>query len=243
MDITEVRIKLMEDPNDRLQAFCSITFDSMFVIRDLKIIQGTRGPFVAMPSRKLTDRCSGCGNKNDLRARYCNQCGVQLKPERAMKDDDGRARLYADIAHPINSRCREMIQNSVLQAFHEELVNSKKPGYVCRYDDYGEEQFAQLYGEPEQTNQPPVPVPAEEVAPETADSHISPTNNNGSNHTKTSGMDSAKHRLDPAAQASDGPHQLPDGSNRQEKVTSRTAVDVSDAKVTDNSEVFGAGIE
>ena len=54
MEITEIRIKLMDDPNDRLQAFCSITFDGSFVVRDLKIIQGTRGSFVAMPSRKLT---------------------------------------------------------------------------------------------------------------------------------------------------------------------------------------------
>ena len=46
MEITEVRIKLMEDnsgSNERLQAFCSITFDDMFVIRDLKIIEGV-GP-------------------------------------------------------------------------------------------------------------------------------------------------------------------------------------------------------
>ena len=42
MEITEVRIKLMDDPNDRLQGFCSITFDGCFVIRDLKIIQGTK---------------------------------------------------------------------------------------------------------------------------------------------------------------------------------------------------------
>ncbi|MBL9083218.1 MAG: septation protein SpoVG family protein, partial [Planctomycetaceae bacterium] len=38
MEITEVRIKLMEDSGERLQAFCSITFDHCFVIRDLKII-------------------------------------------------------------------------------------------------------------------------------------------------------------------------------------------------------------
>ena len=53
MQITEVRIKLMEDSDDRLQGFCSITFDNCFVVRDLKIIEGTSGPFVAMPSRKL----------------------------------------------------------------------------------------------------------------------------------------------------------------------------------------------
>src|SRR4051812_8385209 len=73
--ITEVRIKLMEDNHERLQAFCSVTFDDSFVIRDLKIIEGTKGSFVAMPSRKLTDRCPGCGAKNHLRARFCNQCG------------------------------------------------------------------------------------------------------------------------------------------------------------------------
>ena len=59
MVITEVRIKLMEDnnENERLQAFCSITFDNCFVVRDLKIIEGSHGPFVAMPSRKLTSHC------------------------------------------------------------------------------------------------------------------------------------------------------------------------------------------
>ena len=45
MEITEVRIKLMDDNDDRLQAFCSITFDGEFVVRDLKIIEGQRGLF------------------------------------------------------------------------------------------------------------------------------------------------------------------------------------------------------
>ncbi|MCA9117371.1 MAG: SpoVG family protein [Planctomycetaceae bacterium] len=150
MEITEVRIKLMDDPHDRLQAFCSITFDNCFVIRDLKIIQGTRGSFVAMPSRKLTDRCPCCHTKNHLRADYCNQCGVQLDSERAARDDEGRARLYADIAHPINSGCRESIQECVLQNFEEELIRAKEPGYICRYDDFGEENYATISGEDRQ---------------------------------------------------------------------------------------------
>ena len=61
MVITEVRIKLCEENNERLLAFCSVTFDNAFVVRDLKIIEGTKGMFVAMPSRKLTDRCGKCG--------------------------------------------------------------------------------------------------------------------------------------------------------------------------------------
>lgn len=135
MEITEVRIKLMEDPGERLKAFCSITFDNCFVVRDLKIIDGANGPFVAMPSRKLTSHCSRCGMKNHLRAQYCNQCGAKLPQDRLPLDADGRAKLYADIAHPINSSCRELIQDHVINEYYEEIERSKQPGYVSRYDD------------------------------------------------------------------------------------------------------------
>lgn len=139
MEISEVRIKLMENSQERLLAFCSITIERSFVVRDVKIIKGTRGPFVAMPSRKLCDRCPGCGCKNHLRAAFCSQCGKRLNDDRSLKDPDGRAKLYADIAHPIHSECRDKIQHHVLAAYQEELVLAQKPGYVCRYDDYGED--------------------------------------------------------------------------------------------------------
>src|SRR5438105_11113270 len=134
----------MDENNERLQAFCSITFDDCFVTRDLKIIEGTKGSFVAMPSRKLTDRC-GCGCKNHLRARFCNQCGTRLDENRGIRDHDGRAKLHADIAHPINSTCREYIQGAIIKAFQEERDRSKQPGYVCRYDDYDAEYEAESY--------------------------------------------------------------------------------------------------
>ncbi len=142
MEITEVRVKLMEEPGERLQAFCSITFDDAFVVRDLKIIEGASGPFVAMPSRKLTGHCPKCRTKNHLRAGFCNNCGQRLSEQRTIKDDDGRAKLYADIAHPINSTCREMIQQRVIVAFQEEKARSKLPGYVPSYDDFEQEETA-----------------------------------------------------------------------------------------------------
>lgn len=135
MEITEVRIKLTNDSDDRLQAFCSITLDGCFVVRDLKIIEGVNGYFVAMPSRKMTFHCHKCRYKNHLRATYCNQCGVKLHEEKGGRDSDGRAKLYADIAHPVNSACRDMIQSRVIAAFKEELERSKLPGYVSNYDD------------------------------------------------------------------------------------------------------------
>jgi stage V sporulation protein G len=127
MEISEVRVKLVNNPNDRLKAFCSITLEDDFVIRDLKIIDGANGTFVAMPSRKLSDRCQSCGHKNHLRARFCNDCGKKLPEDRAIKLR--RSKLHADIAHPINSPCRERIQTIVVEAYEEELEKAKLPGY------------------------------------------------------------------------------------------------------------------
>lgn len=153
MNITEVRVRLTESKKNRLQAFCSITIDNEFVVRDLKVIEGIKGPFVAMPSRKLTARCPQCGEKNHLRAQHCNKCGNRLNPNKFVsaghtereehgKDEHsahGRIKLHADTAHPINSHCREEIQNRVLAAYREELEKAKQPGYKPTKMDEREE--------------------------------------------------------------------------------------------------------
>ncbi len=139
VEITEVRIKLMDDGDDRLQGFCSITIDGEFVVRDLKIIQGQKGPFVAMPSRKLTEKCHRCFMKNEIRARYCSNCGAKTEFVNGTAcTNDSRTRLFADIAHPINSDCRQKIQDAVLRALDDERIRARQPGYVCTYDDYDE---------------------------------------------------------------------------------------------------------
>jgi stage V sporulation protein G len=129
MKISEVRVKLVDNKDNRLKAFCSITIDNEFVVRDIKVIQGGGSYFVAMPSRKMSDHCEKCGGKNHLRARYCNNCGAQLQENRAKKDIKGRMKLHADIAHPINTQCRQRIQEKVIEAFKKELEKSKQPGY------------------------------------------------------------------------------------------------------------------
>lgn len=140
MEITEVRIKLVEKSSERLRAFCSVTFDGDFVVRDLKIIDGSNGPFVAMPSRKLADRCNRCGAKNHLRARFCNECGQRLNENRAPRDDHGRAKLHADVAHPINAGCRERIQLTVIEAYEQELERAKSPDYQPpSFDDFDDD--------------------------------------------------------------------------------------------------------
>jgi len=129
MEISEVRVKLVANKDDRLKAFCSMTLDNDFVVRDIKIIEGTGGLFVAMPSRKMSDHCNQCGSKNHLRAKFCNNCGAALAEDRAKKDIKGRMKLHADIAHPINAECRKRIQETIVAAFEQELEKSQQPGY------------------------------------------------------------------------------------------------------------------
>lgn len=219
MEISEVRIKLMNDPHERLLAFCSITFDASFVIRDLKIIQGTKGAFVAMPSRKLMDRCPKCHNKNHLRASYCNQCGVHLDENRADKDDLGRARLYADIAHPINSECRELIQEEVLKSYQNEKVSAQQEGYVCRYDDFGEEDYARL--SPFEENV------AENSEDESADTESIPIRKNN----QIFRIDAAEH-----SQEVSRPHQITNDPDKSDKVSAE------ENESRSGGDAFGSGI-
>jgi stage V sporulation protein G len=132
LEITEVRIKLIGRRSDKLRAFCSVTFDNAFVIRDLKIIEGQKGAFVAMPSRKICDRCPRCSYKNHLRAKFCNDCGSKLPAAAATPaaaEGEARVKLHADIAHPINAAAREAMQRRILEAYTEELEKAKLPGY------------------------------------------------------------------------------------------------------------------
>jgi stage V sporulation protein G len=134
--VTEVRIKLTEDPRNKLKAYASVTIDDAFVVRDLKIIDGAKGPFVAMPSRKLADHCPRCHHKNHLRAAFCNQCGSRLDPDRAPKDGRGRARLHADLAHPINSTTRIELHKAVVRAYAEEAEHAQQAGPDYRPKDF-----------------------------------------------------------------------------------------------------------
>ena len=55
MNISEVRIRFVKKDDSKLKAVASITIDNCFVIHDIKVIDGTDGLFIAMPSRKTSD--------------------------------------------------------------------------------------------------------------------------------------------------------------------------------------------
>lgn len=84
MNVTDVRVRKVL-AEGKMKAIVSVTLDDMFVIHDVKVVEGQNGLFVAMPSRKTP---SG---------------------------------EFRDIAHPINSSAREIIQSAVLNAYAEAL--------------------------------------------------------------------------------------------------------------------------
>ena len=53
MKITDIRVLLRDD--DKLKAFVSVTFDNAFAVRGMKIIEGAKGTFLAMPSRRTPE--------------------------------------------------------------------------------------------------------------------------------------------------------------------------------------------
>ena len=139
---------------------------------------------------------------------------LRLDENRALRDADGRAKLHADIAHPINSACREKLQSAVLASYADELERAKLPGYVSRYDDIDGGEFD-------------LANPYETAAPAMASSGAGdPPLRRGPlrGHTQhaRSGMR--------------GPHVAPRREPSHEGVTS------SDAHRADSSNGFGSGI-
>ncbi len=98
MKVTAVKIHLAPEGPENLKAFASITFDSCFVVHDLRIIKKEDKIFVAMPSKRKKERPGATGQA-------------------------GPAQNYQDIAHPINKETREEIHKAVLGKY-EETVKS-----------------------------------------------------------------------------------------------------------------------
>ena len=124
MEITEVRVALRENPEKRLKAYATLTFDHCFVVRNIKIIEGKNGLFVAMPSHKPKVACGRCQFKNDLGGRFCSQCGSAIsrpmEHPAASGMEPAESQAHRDIAHPITVEFRQYLQQKILAAYEAE---------------------------------------------------------------------------------------------------------------------------
>jgi stage V sporulation protein G len=74
MKITEIHVNLRDE--ERLKAFVNVTFDDVFVIRGLKVIEGQRGVFVCMPSRRMED-----GSHRDIAHPITNEFRQEMEDQ------------------------------------------------------------------------------------------------------------------------------------------------------------------
>lgn len=107
MKITEIRIHLMGE--DRLKAFASVTFDDSFVVRNMKVVEGTKGVFLCMPSRKLPD-----GTHKDMVhpinqefRQYLEENVLTAYQQELAKNPDGAAKTQQSPDVPAQAENRE----------------------------------------------------------------------------------------------------------------------------------------
>ena len=143
MQITEIRIKLLENTSSRqrLCAFCSIILDDAFVVRDIKILSGNQGYFIAMPSRKLAFHGPHCRQKNSIGANFCSHCGGRIAQSDPYRDllTTCPNKAFVDVAHPINAASRDRVHHAIIEAYEAELERSRRPNYVSSYQEYGDD--------------------------------------------------------------------------------------------------------
>lgn len=120
MEITEIRIFPKEGQDKKLKAYTTVTFDGVFVVRNIKVIQGSTGLFIAMPSRKMKHSCPKCNFKNEISSKFCNQCGASLPLTREEDIAPDAKAEHRDIAHPITQEFREYLQAKILDVYKKE---------------------------------------------------------------------------------------------------------------------------
>lgn len=120
MKVTEIRVFPKEGQDKKLKAYTTVTFDNCFVVRNIKVIQGTSSLFIAMPSRKMRYACLKCRFKHEAGAKFCGQCGTALSPRPALDVHEDAKNEHRDTAHPVTQEFREYLQSEVLKAYQEE---------------------------------------------------------------------------------------------------------------------------
>ncbi len=134
MQITEVKIFPTKGKDGKLKAFASMTIDDWFVVRNVKVISGSSGYFVAMPSRKAVNNCPVCNNKNVVGSNYCNECGKKLEKN----EEDANRKIHMDVAHPIRQECRLYIQETILDAYKKETTETESASYESEQEECSE---------------------------------------------------------------------------------------------------------
>ncbi len=122
MEITEICIFPKEGLDKKLKAYVTVTFDNVFVVRNIKVIQGSEALFIAMPSRKVKNSCPKCNFRNEVGSRFCNHCGAEVPSGIEQERAPDAKTEHRDIAHPITQEFREYLQTKILETYRKETA-------------------------------------------------------------------------------------------------------------------------
>ncbi len=120
MEISNIQLDIVDNPTGKLRAFCSMTINDQFVVKNFKVIEGNHGLFVAMPSRKLTKPCYNCDNRVFRNANYCDRCGKKFG-ERGDSGHYDSEESHTDIAFPIQESFREQLEDRILGEYRSRV--------------------------------------------------------------------------------------------------------------------------
>lgn len=90
MEITNVRVRVVEKENSKMRGFASVTIDNRFVVHDIRILEGDNGLFLAMPSKQ-----TGVGEYRDI-AHPINQEARQLFTDAILKEYEEELKRSAE---------------------------------------------------------------------------------------------------------------------------------------------------
>jgi stage V sporulation protein G len=118
-DISGINFFKGTNRDSRVLGYFSFGLLDSIIVRDAKLIQpyGDRPPLISMPSRKRHDRCPECNGKNELRRKYCGDCGVRLPDNRVILDGNGFPDYYVDVVHPIDEQSRMVLHRAVVAEY------------------------------------------------------------------------------------------------------------------------------
>ena len=100
MQITEIRVRLVPDNGQRLKAYCTVTLDGEFVVRDLKIIDGNNGLFVPCRLGSWRTAATSVVPRTTCAPASATSAAPKLAENRILRDEAGKPKLNIDIAHP-----------------------------------------------------------------------------------------------------------------------------------------------
>ena len=158
MEITDIKVRKI-NTEGRMKAVVSVTFDDAFVVHDIKVIEGEKGVFIAMPSRKAADGEYRDGDNSTL---FVSSWDTTDENNRMQYDENAGdfVKIYKNVAKGEEAKAREMLKRlydyyythpeAIPADFQPQMSMEGMERTVCDYiagmtDNYAVDKYTELF--------------------------------------------------------------------------------------------------